>query len=231
MPARDFNFAESDKYVVTQLENYMLSGTPQTVNAISLDQFIDKSITDAYIGDGRNETRRLFAYHIVSGEDGRTPRASSLRDLFWDEFAAGYLVPSDRFRPYFAGYREQSKAGYFINFVGEIELFRTMIVVNPTGGEILFYVNTLPVVKAENFAGELVDAIQLTEFVTTFITKEPELYTYVIYAADNAFSSIFTWSDMENGHLIIDEDRTFVRGQTSGAFRVRNPYKIALIGQ
>jgi len=223
MPASNFRFADSD-FTVTQI----LYRDAMT-DVISMDQFVDKATTDELTDiSNANESRRLFTYRLVATDGWNPLEVRSLRDLYWDEFVKGYLVPSDRFRAYYPDFSALNINGYNVQNMGTIELFRSITVVEPGGKEVLFHINTLTIANATNNSGELAPAAKLKDLITEYITKTPEKYDYIITAVNGSYFT-FEWSDMVNGFFFVDEDRTFVPGK-AGQFRVRNPMRISLVG-
>jgi hypothetical protein len=217
---------------------YVDSSTPETnVDAISLDQFILKSRTDGLVPlrpeDAHLDTRKLFTYRMVAN-DGWSPWGGGRRsiDVTWDFISKGYFVPSKRDgRTYkIEWYNDDNLRNYCVQRMGngKIELYRTVFVTNPTGTkEILFQLNSLPVVDATNNAGATVPGVRLRDLITRYVTDTPESFDYVIAGLDGA-PFIFEWADMEIGYFILSEDRTFVPGK-GGQFRVRHPLKISLV--
>jgi hypothetical protein len=218
--------ADISIYTLTQIR-YETDDSLTT--AISLEQFISKSMTDGLIEIQNPETkdsRKLFSFNQIAS-DGFTPRSPSTfrGDLLWDEFAAGYLLPHRGFRSYFP---EKNIGAYNVRNIRDFHLHRSIIVVAANGDSVLFQTGAMTKTEIE-LSSNLVDAIKLTSFISLFITETPAKYYYFIEGVDGANFTL-TWVQLQAGYFVISTDRfEYPNFTIPGAARMRNPMKISLI--
>ena len=244
MPAESFNFDDSSYTVGQIMYNDVMT------NAISLDQFIRKSVTDGLTNiSNANESRNLYTYRLVASDGWNPLDERSLKDLSWAEYIKGYLIPSDRYRVYYPDFSAQNVNGYNVRNINKIELYRTIIVVKPNSDEVVFQISQFN--AHQNIPDRDANpnpAFKFTDLITPFITKTPASYNYVIKAIDHATQNQatqeYTWEEFQKGYLTLGEgsqrDRTtfvefvdgewkHVAGMSGGKQFLRNPLSVTLV--
>ncbi|MDD4155992.1 MAG: hypothetical protein PHY08_05405 [Candidatus Cloacimonetes bacterium] len=173
------------------------------VQATSLENFIDKVITDS-LANTDKESRRLFTYELIS-EDGFSPRTRNENDLTWDTFKTGFLLPNEDFRSYF----DMPISTYNVKFLNEIAAYRTIIIEKADGEEVLFQLKSSSLTPTEipNYDEELEQAISLSAFITEYVTANPQNYNYEFIALDD-YAKVYDWNLMQAGYWLISSERT-----------------------
>ncbi len=133
-----------------------------------LDQFINADTVRVHVDPAADDTddfRSLFAYEIVSGEDGFSPRQSvnAGYDIPWDKFSAGYLVPSDDMRTWFPN--TDLPGAFRVRDTGLFRLYRKVDVDNGLRGSQTVELRGLSLYPTENWSGNTEDAVKLSDLV------------------------------------------------------------------
>ncbi|MDD2650393.1 MAG: hypothetical protein PHF36_04570 [Candidatus Cloacimonetes bacterium] len=170
-----------------------------TTRALPLTYFITKELTDEIINNNRDdETQGLFAYHLKS-TDGMTSRKNGDPDMFWADFKEGYLLPDESHRSFFES--DAIENVFNVKFLGQIELFRSVQVVKPNGELVLFEMNALETEEIADYYDEMDQGIKLKDFITEYITDQPQNYIYKLVANDG-YDVAYTWELIEDGYWL-----------------------------
>ena len=187
-------------YNVTQID---FEGTQE--DAISLDQFIDL--------DGKEYMdEETYLYQIFStDEDGNfSARNKNYDDLNWQDFIAGYYLPNvDEGKSYFPAFVENQINAYNVKYAHYIRLYRKIDVIMD-GETTYFEVNSLtnePI--SYTHSDELVetDGVTMTQFISEYVTENPENYEYVFMATDDYTVDPYPWSSMQTAYWVPEKDR------------------------
>ena len=208
------------------------SATMHDLSAVPFDYFVIEAVTEMQA--------RMHTYQLVS-HDGVTSRRDDNIDLYWKDFAKGYLL-IDFLRAYFHEYSQKQNYGYNLQFVKEIRMYRTMTVVKPDGEEVLVHVNTLNEYKMNNPQnGHTTDnSFRMQDLITKYITKSPQNYRYFITSADytggSTGSAILEWTDMQRSYYSKERDveRIFFPSEPqnmAGTLRLRDVVRVELISK
>ena len=200
----------------TELVNYTSEPVDYNdliVTGYSLDQFVDMDSVNAYIDEDGFDGRKLFAIEIVSSdEDGNwTPRDNGYYDLSWDDFMTGYLLPDEKGRTYFAD--ENIPSGYNVKWAYYLRLYRKIdvvldanIIIFETG---VFTPHEITYTKDEETY--TVNAIKLENFISDYVTQDPQNFQYFFTAADgwvnDDSNNIFSWDTIQNGYWLPEQNK------------------------
>lgn len=171
-----------------------------------LDQFIDADSVHNVVdpeADPADDFRSLFAYEIVSGEDGFSPRMSSYAgyDLPWDIFSGGYLVPSDEGKPWFP---DADLPGAFgVKNTGLFRLYRKVDVNSGIRGSKLVELRGLQIHEIENWDAELEDAVKLSDLLLSIAA-----YDSVGFMAADGYSVNYQEDLINDGYYLLDSEVT-----------------------
>lgn len=178
------------------------------VYGYKLDQFVSQAlVADSLDADAPDtlDFRNLFAYEIVSGEDGFSPRQSSYAgyDLNWDQFKEGYLVPSDNFRTWFAdpglpGAFKVRNAGYF-------RMYRKIDVIAPDESSRMVELGGLPVYTILNWDGNNESAIKLSDLLTGIAAYDS---VSIVCYDDYGIGKYYHLDDINDGYYLLETERT-----------------------
>ncbi|MDD4223279.1 MAG: hypothetical protein PHD87_01690 [Candidatus Cloacimonetes bacterium] len=178
--------------------------TGEDVLGYKLDQFIDAATVRAAVDPEAEEDedfRSLFAYEIVSGVDGYSPRDSENAgyDLPWEIFADGYFVPSDDHRTWFPN---ASLPGAFkVRDAGLFRLYRKVEVSLGLGGSKLVEIGALATHQLENWDGANEDAIKLSD-----LTQGIAAYDSLTMFAADGYSKTYPPDLMEDGYYLLGSE-------------------------
>lgn len=187
----DLVFAFPDSADLVNFTAVEIDYNGELVTAYSLDQFIDFQ---------RVHVPELeYSYEIVA-EDGYSPRNGGYPDLSWAQLETGYLLPTEKFRTYFPG--DEIASAYNVKYAQDINLYRTVIVVDSEGSEIVFQTGALETVDVYHQAGDenfyTDPGFALSNFISDYVTTNPEGYQYHFTASDD-YTVVFSWDDIQNG--------------------------------
>ena len=182
--------------------------TDVNIYGYSLDQFIDRSqlttIVDSTAPDSA-DFRPLFAYEIVSGVDGFSPRNSSYAgyDLNWSSFKAGYIVPSDGNRTYFA---DPNLPGAFkVRDTGLFRLYRKIDVYTGSRAKTMVELGGLTIYQITNWDNETENAIKLSDLVQGIASYDSiRIVCYDGYGEDKYYHQ----DAIDDGYYLLDTERT-----------------------
>jgi len=142
--------------------------TDVDVYGYNLEQFVSKNVVYACVDcDAPDSTdlRGIFAYEIVSGADGFSPRQSSYAgyDLPWNIFKTGYLMPDDSFRTWFDN--PSLPSAFKVRNTGLFRLYRKIDVNNGDYPSKMVELMGLPIQNIDNWDGETEMAIKLSDLL------------------------------------------------------------------
>ncbi len=180
--------------------------TGEDVLGYKLDQFIDATEVRAAVDPAAEEDedfRTLFAYEIVSEEDGYSPRDSENAgyDLPWETFAEGFFVPSDDHRTWFP---TVSLPGAFkVRGAGLFRLYRKVEVSNGVSGSKMAELGALPTHQVANWEDAQETAIKLSDLLQGIVT-----YDSLAMFASDGYSKTYTPDLIEDGYYFLDSEVT-----------------------
>ncbi len=180
--------------------------TDNHVTGYKLDQFISASYVRAIVDSTADETddfRSLFAYEIVSGADGFSPRLSSNAgyDLPWNLFSGGYLVPSDNFRTWFPN---ADLPGAFK--VTQTDLFRLYRKVDVNVGVLsskMAELHGLIKYPTANWISGTEDAIKLSDLMQGVAD-----YDSVMFVAADGYTKTYLPEHVNDGYYLLTSEVT-----------------------
>ena len=180
--------------------------TDEDVLGYRMDQFINADSVRNHVdssADATDDFRSLFAYEIVSSEDGFSPRQSSYAgyDLTWDLFAGGYFVPSDDHRTWFP---DAGLPGAFK--VRDADLFRLYRKVEVNSGiraSKQVELKGLIQYPTENWDGESEDAVKLSDLL-----QGVAAYDSVGFVAVDGYTKYYQPELVSDGYYLLDSEVT-----------------------
>lgn len=200
----------------TELVNYTSEQVDYNglmVTGFSLDQFVDMDSVNAYIDEDDFDGRKLFAIEIVSSdEDGNwTPRDNEYYDLSWDDFITGYVLPSEKGRTYFAN--DNIPSGHNVKWAYYLRLYRKIDVV--LDADITTFetgaFTTQEITYTKDDETYTVNAIELENFISDFVSEDPQNYEFLFTAADgwvnDDSNNIFDWDSIQNGYWLPEQNK------------------------
>jgi hypothetical protein len=191
-----FGCSEKDNPVDTRVYGYKLG------------QFIIKSLVADSLDSAVPDTidfRNLYAYEIVSGEDGFSPRQSSYAgyDLGWDAFKEGFLVPADNFRTWFTD--SQLPGAFRVRNTGYFRMYRKIDVVSPDETIKSVELKGLEIHPISNWDGITEDAVRLSDLLLGIAAYDSvSLVCYDDYGIDKYYYS----EAINDGYYLLETERT-----------------------
>ncbi len=173
-----------------------------------LDQFINQAIVTDSLDAAAPDTldfRGLFAYEIVSGEDGFSPRMSSYAgyDLNWETFKNGYLVPSENNRTWFA---DTSLPGAFrVRNTGYFRMYRKIDVIAPDNSTKMIELKGLALYTINNWDGNPEEAIKLSDLVQGIASYDS---VCIVCSDDFGLGRYYTQAAIDDGYYLLTTERT-----------------------
>ncbi|MDD2331504.1 MAG: hypothetical protein PHI68_02495 [Candidatus Cloacimonetes bacterium] len=182
--------------------------TDTNIYGYKLEQFVAKNVVNALIDEDAPEEddyRDLYAYEIVSADDGFSPRESAYAgyDLSWGAFREGYIVPSDNNRTYFA---DPSLPGAFkVRNAGIFRLYRKIDVETMDRGSKSIELKGLTLHQVENWDGIVEDAIKLSDLLQGIAS-----YDSVQIICFDGYGEAFSYPSaaIEDGYYLLGTERT-----------------------
>lgn len=180
--------------------------TGEDVLGYSLDQFIPADSVRLAVDPGADideDFRTLFAYEIVSGADGYSPRESvnAGYDLPWETFALGYLVPSDDHRTWFTA--TTLPGAFKVRDTGMFRLYRKVDVSTGISGSKMVELGALTKHQVANWNSENEDAIKLSDLLQGIATYD----SLTMFAADG-YSKTYVQDLISDGYYFLDSEVT-----------------------
>lgn len=178
------------------------------VQGYKLDQFIINSTVIDSLDPAQPDSlefRDLYAYEIVSGEDGFSPRMSSYAgyDLPWQSFKAGYLIPTDDFRTWFA---DPSLPGAFkVKNTGLFRLYRKIDVIAPDNSSKLVELKGLTIHTITNWDNEQEPAVKLSDLLTGFTEYDS---VSIVCFDDWGMGMYYSPEAINDGYYLLETERT-----------------------
>lgn len=196
-PDLEMAFPDSADLFIFAGEDVVYEG--ETVTGYNLVQFLD------FDRSGVDELE--YTYEIVS-DDGYTPRQGGNPDLSFAQFETGYLLPSEKFRTFFPD--EAIASAYNVKYALQINLYRTVVVVDADGTEITFQTGAFETetVHHQSSNGSWYDdpGFAMENFISEFVTEEPVDFDYYFTASDE-YSVSFTWEDIQTSWWLPDQNK------------------------
>lgn len=207
----EFTIPDSSELVNYASEQVDYNGL--IVTGYSLDQFVDMDYVNEYIDEDDFDGRKLFAIEIVSSdEDGNwTPRENGYYDLSWANFITGFLLPNEKGRTYFAD--ESIPSGHNVKWAYYLRLYRKFDVVLDANITIFetsaFTPQEITYTKDEETY--IVNAIELENFISDFVTQNQQDYQYLFTAADgwvnDDSNNIFNWDTIMTSYWLPEQNK------------------------
>ncbi len=180
--------------------------TGEDVLGYKLDQFIDAATVRAAVDPAAEEDedfRTLFAYQIVSGEDGYSPRDSDNAgyDLPWETFAGGFFVPSDDHRTWFP---YVSLPGAFkVRDTSLFRLYRKVDVSTGVSGSKLAELGALPTYQIMNWSNAQEEAVKLSDLLQGIAA-----YDSLTLFAPDGYSKTYSPELIADGYYFLGSEVT-----------------------
>ncbi|MCF7858127.1 MAG: hypothetical protein K9N07_02220 [Candidatus Cloacimonetes bacterium] len=207
----EFTFPDSTELLAYDSELIDYNGT--MVPAYSLNQFVDQDTVDNYVDEDSLDCRGLFAIQIVSNDDDGnwSPRLNGYYDLSWQNFITGYLLPNEKGRTYFAD--DNIPSGYNVRWAGYLRLYRKIDVI--LDGNITIFESgaftTEEITYTKNGETYTANAVELENFISDYVTLEPESYQFLFTAGDGWINddsnNIFDWNTIENSFWLPEHNK------------------------
>jgi len=218
----NFEFTFPDDTELADYVSEIIVYNDNDVTAYSLDQFVDldnKDIDEHY----------LYAFQVFAS-DGFSARDKGYSDLNWDEFQTGYYLPSiNDGRVYFPD--ESIPSAFNVKEAETISLYRKIDVIL-AGTTVMFEIGGLTTESVSyNDNDELVtyDGISMPQFISDYITENPENYEYLFIPYDDYGEMVYQWQDIQNAYWIPEKDRVvFLEGQEQYLTNFKYLYSITL---
>ncbi len=182
--------------------------TDTAIYGIKLEQFIDPvQVTDSLDAEAADtlDFRSLFAYEIVSGDDGFSPRQSSYAgyDLNWSAFKEGFLVPSENYTTWFS---DPLLPGAFrVKLTGYFRLFRKIDVVAADNSTKMVELGGLPAHTVTNWDGNPEQAVKLSDLLQGITAYDSvSLVCYDDYGSDKYYHP----DAIDDGYYLLTTERT-----------------------
>jgi hypothetical protein len=176
------------------------------VTGYKLDQFVSADSVRVHVDStaaAGTDFRSLYAYEIVSGDDGFSPRLSANAgyDIIWETFSNGYLVPEDEMRTWFP---ETSLPGAFkVKETGLFRLYRKVDVNDGAKGSKMVELNGLIKYPTTNWSSGTEDAIKLSDLVQGIAA-----YDSVAFVAADGYSKTYTPELVNDGYYLLNSEIT-----------------------
>jgi len=197
--APDVEFAFPDSADLVNFTSQDVEYSSEIVTAYSLVQFLN------FEREGIPELE--YTYEIVS-EDGYTPRDGGNPDLSWENFETGYLLPTEKFRTYFAS--EDIETAYNVKYALKLNLYRTVSVVKADGIIVPFQTGAFEITDIHHQAGNgnFYDdpGFALENFISEYITDSPDNYQYHFLTSDD-YAIEFMWEDIQAAYWLTTQNK------------------------
>lgn len=171
----------------------------ETVTGYNLVQFLDFDRSGVY--------ELEYTYEIVA-DDGYSPRQGGNPDLTFAQFETGYLLPTEKFRTFFPD--DAIATAYNVKYAMDINLYRTVIVVDADGNEITFQTGafTTEDVYHESGNGSFYTdpGFKMENFVSEYVTEDPADFEYHFTASDD-LTNIYSWNDIQTAYWLTDQNK------------------------
>lgn len=198
--------------------------------AIQLSEFIDTTLIPMFEDrdDSLYDARPLYAYQIISGEDGFSASGSKgYPDNTWEHMTQGYIVTSTKR----AMFPEELglESAYNVRNVANIFVHRKFDVETPDSTSFVELKNVASV-QVTNPDSVLEDALPLKDFVLPALST-PENYQYNMRSLDNfGPDEDMTWEELQTGYWLINTERTIFTDPdlTGGSYKLKVLQKIVV---
>ena len=182
--------------------------TDVQVHGIKLDQFINQALVADSLDSTAADTlefRGLYAYEIVSGEDGFSPRQSSYAgyDLNWNAFKQGYLVPTDNNRTWFA---DPNLPGAFkIRHAKYFRMYRKIDVIPSGFPSTMVELRGLEIHTINNWDGNPEPAIKLSDLLQGIASYDS---ISIVCFDDYGLGKYYHPDAVNDGYYLLETERT-----------------------
>ncbi len=188
---------------------------PVEILAYNLDQFIPMDIlVPLFTEEGQEdieedgiEIRGLFSINVIA-EDGWSWRSRGMRDLKWEEFATGYLIPDNDGKIYIDAFASQGINTYNVKYAQDVDVYRTVELIKPDETEGQYQLSAMPTEQVENYDAVMEDAIKLTSFIPAEITAVDS----VMFTAADGWAQTYTAEEFNGGYWLVDSQKTIFPG-------------------
>lgn len=190
--------------VLTSCSENDTTGNP--VLGYLLEQFINADSVRVSVdpnAEATDDYRSLFAYEIVSGEDNFSPRQSinAGYDLLWEQFSAGYLVPSDDWRTWFP--ETELPAAFRVRDTGLFRLYRKVDVKSGLRETQTVELHGLNKYPTENWLGGTENAIRLSDLL-----QGVTAYDSVSFIAADGYTMNYQPDQINDGYYLLESEVT-----------------------
>jgi len=203
----DIEFTIPDSTELLNFTSEQIDYNGLMVTGFSLDQFVNMDSVNLYIDEDGFDGRKLFAVEIASS-DGYTPREHDYYDLTWEDFASGFLLPSEKGRTFFPD--DNIESGYNVKWTHHLRLYRKIDVVLD-GTSTIFETEAFSTDGIFHQAGNgnfyTDPGFSLTNLISDYIIENPDNYEYRFTSADDDDEVIFTWDDIQAGFWLATQNK------------------------
>lgn len=178
--------------------------TPDATMGYSLDQFITKGVVNDSVDITAADSvdyRSLFAYQIV-GSDGWSPRQSSNAgyDLSWNQFKAGYLIPTDEGRTYFTD--TTLPHAFRVKYAQTVQLHRKVDVIAPNHSQKMVELNGLTIETIANWDNLNESAVKLSDLLAG------ATYDSVMFSDPIGYQLVYYPNEIAQGYYLLHSEKT-----------------------
>jgi len=149
------------------------------------------------------DVRTLFSA-LVSDEGGWNWHTRNIRDLTWEEFAEGYLIPDNEGRVYFENYSAQGINTYNVKYAETVDIYRAFQLVKPDETIAVYNLNGLDTELVDNHDDVQEAAIDLSAIVPDEITAIDS----VVFQAADGYQKTYTPEEFVDGYWLINSQKT-----------------------
>jgi len=188
---------------------------PDELKAYKLDQFFQmEDLMNLFTADDQDdiiensiEIRSLFSM-LVTAEDGWNWRNRGVRDLKWDEFANGYLIPEDDGKVYFGSFVDLGVNTYNVKYADIIDIYRVFQLVKPDETIALYELNGMNTELVTNHNDVDEAAIKFSDFIPDEIT----LIDSVIFLAVDGYQKSYSADEFNDGYWLSNSQQSIFPG-------------------
>jgi len=185
------------------------------IRAYGLDQFFQmEDVMNLFSTEDQEdiledaiEIRSLFSA-LVSAEDGWNWRNRGVRDLKWEEFSNGYLIPDDDGKVYFGSFVDQGVNTYNVKYAELVDIFRAFQLVKPDETIAVFELNRMDSELVINHEDIEEAAIKFTDF----ILEEINIIDSVAFLAADGYQKTYSADEFNDGYWLLNSQRTIFPG-------------------
>lgn len=188
---------------------------PVDILAYNLDQFapMENLLTQFTDGDQEDiledsiDIHNLFSI-LVTASDGWSWRGRGMRDLLWNEFSTGYIIPENQGKLWIEAFANQGINTYNVKYAQTVDFFRTFELIKPDETEALYQLSSMDTEQIENYDSTMETAIKLTQFIPTEITAIDS----ILLKACDGYAQTYSTEEFNVGYWLIESQKTIFPG-------------------